>query len=208
MNIQEIPIGDISPYFNNPRDNSEAVDVVVTSIKEFGFQVPIIMDKDNVIIAGHTRWEAAKRLGMETVPAIIAEGLTDVQAKAFRIMDNKAAEASQWDYPKLLKEFDDLESLDCSMDSLGFDLLEIENLRVDFENPTQKKPIEKQYEMEDDEDNGRPNFNPTLNPEMTNKQVTDKDLDQAKNKLEVNQESKKTLEVICPECYHEFEIGA
>ena len=159
MNIEQMSVGDITPYFNNPRKNNEAVDVVVTSIEEFGFQVPIIVDKDMIIIAGHTRWEAAKKLGMDIVPVIVASELSDVKAKAFRIMDNKAAEASKWDFAKLLGEIDSLEELDCNMDSLGFDMLEIEKMRLDFEP---RSPRDR-YEMEDDEgeDRDRPPFDPS-----------------------------------------------
>lgn len=155
MNIEQMSVGDITPYFNNPRNNKDAVDIVVTSIEEFGFQVPIIVDKDSVIIAGHTRWEAAKRIGMDTVPVIVASGLSDVKAKAFRIMDNKAAEASKWDFVKLLGEFDSLEELDCNMDALGFDMLEVEKLRLDFEPRSETS----RYEMEDDDE--RPPFDPS-----------------------------------------------
>lgn len=150
MNIEQKVVTDIVPYTNNPRINDEAVDVVVDSIREFGFQVPIIVDTENVIIAGHTRWAAAKRLGLETVPTIVAKDLSDAKAKAFRIMDNKSAEKARWDFDKLVAEFDDLESLDCNMEALGFDLIEIEKLRLDFESPTPK------YEMEDDDDDSPP----------------------------------------------------
>ena len=92
MNIIQKSVKDIVPYNNNPRINDDAVAVVVTSIKEFGFQVPIILDNNNVIIAGHTRWQAAKQLGLETVPVIVASDLSDAKAKAFRIMDNKSAD--------------------------------------------------------------------------------------------------------------------
>lgn len=170
MKIEQMSTGDITPYFNNPRNNKDAVDVVVTSIEEFGFQVPIIVDSDNVIIAGHTRWEAAKKIGMDTVPVIVATELSDVKAKAFRIMDNKAAEASKWDYEKLLAEFDDLEGLDCNMDALGFDMLQVEKLRMDFE-PT---PKTHQYEVEDDDDTDRPPFDSSTSP-TGNKNTEDED---------------------------------
>lgn len=131
MNIEQLDINTITPYFNNPRINDDAVDIVITSIEEFGFQVPIIVDKDNVIVAGHTRWQAAKRLGMDMIPTIVAKDLTPEKAKAFRIMDNKAAEAAKWDWGKLAVEFTDLEALDCNMDALGFDLLEVEKVMLD-----------------------------------------------------------------------------
>lgn len=147
MNIEHKSVSDIIPYTNNPRINDDAVSVVVESIKEFGFQVPIIVDTNNVIIAGHTRWQAAKKLGIEKVPVIVAKDLSDAKAKAFRIMDNKSSEKAKWDLEKLVVEFDDLESLDCNMEALGFDLIEIEKLRLDFESPE-----ENPYETDDDDD--------------------------------------------------------
>lgn len=147
MNIEQKSVKDIIPYTNNPRINDEAVAVVVDSIKEFGFQVPIIVDTNNIIIAGHTRWQAAKKLGLDTVPTIVAKDLSEAKAKAFRIMDNKSSEKARWDLEKLVVEFDDLESLDCNMEALGFDLIEIEKLRLDFESPDDGL-----YESEDDDD--------------------------------------------------------
>lgn len=95
MNIQMLKLSDIKPYENNPRKNNEAVKYVAQSIKEFGFKVPIVIDKNNVIIAGHTRYKAAKRLKMKEVPTIIADDLTDEQVKAFRLADNKVAEKAE-----------------------------------------------------------------------------------------------------------------
>lgn len=88
MNIQEININDLREYENNPRNNDNAVEKVANSIKEFGFKVPIVIDQNNVIIAGHTRLKAAKQLGLEEVPCIIANDLTPEQVKAFRLADN------------------------------------------------------------------------------------------------------------------------
>ena len=82
-------VNDLIPYINNPRINDKAVDKVAASIKEFGFKNPIIIDKGNVIIAGHTRLKAAKKLGLEEIPTIKAEDLTDEQVKAYRLVDNK-----------------------------------------------------------------------------------------------------------------------
>src|SRR5699024_5878918 len=98
MNITKMRISELKEYENNPRlINDEAVDKVEASIKEFGFKVPIIVDEDNVIVAGHTRKLAARSLGMEEVPVIIADDLTEEQIKAFRLADNKVAEFSDWD---------------------------------------------------------------------------------------------------------------
>lgn len=97
MQIVYRSIKDILPYEKNPRINDEAVPVVKESIKEFGFRIPIVIDVNDVIVAGHTRVKAAKELGMEEVPCTIADDLTEEQIKAFRLIDNKSAEIATWD---------------------------------------------------------------------------------------------------------------
>jgi len=94
MEIITKNIDDLIPYKNNPRNNKDSIDLVANSIKEFGFKVPIIIDKNNIIVTGHTRLLAAKKLGLKTVPCISADDLTDVQIKAFRLADNKVSEKS------------------------------------------------------------------------------------------------------------------
>ena len=101
--LEWMPIKGIKPYEKNPRKNDAAVDAVANSIAEFGFQNPIIVDKDMTIIAGHTRWKAAKKLGMKEVPVIIASELTEEQARALRLADNKTGELAEWD-DELLQE--------------------------------------------------------------------------------------------------------
>ena len=118
MNIIELNINKLVPYEKNPRRNDEAVKYVENSIKEFGFKNPIIIDKDNVVVAGHTRLKAAKNLGLETVPCIRADDLTDEQIKAFRLVDNKTAEFAEWDLDLLGDELDDIDSID--MNDFGF----------------------------------------------------------------------------------------
>lgn len=118
MNVKEIDIKDIKPYEKNPRKNDNAVSYVVASIKQFGFKVPIVIDKNNVIVAGHTRYKAAKQLKMEFVPCIIADDLTDEQVRAFRLADNKVAEQSEWDFDLLDNELAQI--LDIDMDAFGF----------------------------------------------------------------------------------------
>ena len=88
MKVQEMNIDEVKPYENNPRVNDKSVDDVAKSIKEFGWQQPIVVDKDNVIIVGHTRWKAAKKLGMKKVPVVVASNLTPEQVKAYRLADN------------------------------------------------------------------------------------------------------------------------
>lgn len=120
MNVQEMPIGDIKPYERNPRKNAAAVDYVANSIKEFGFKQPIVVDADHVIVVGHTRWLAAKKLKMKTVPVLVADDLTPEQAKAYRLADNKTNEFSEWDDDLLDLEMDDLSDIDMSL--FGFEL--------------------------------------------------------------------------------------
>ena len=123
MKIVEMELGSLIPYENNPRINDEAVAGVKASIKEFGFKVPIIIDKNNVIVAGHTRYKASIELGLDKVPCIIADDLTDDQIKAFRIADNKVAEKAEWDLDLLQGE---LETIEMDMSGFGFDLFEDE----------------------------------------------------------------------------------
>ena len=104
MKIIEKRLEDIRPYDNNPRLNDKAVDAVAASIKEFGFRVPILVDKNGVIIAGHTRLKAARANGLKKVPAIIVDDMTEDQENAFRLADNRVAELSEWDEEKLKEE--------------------------------------------------------------------------------------------------------
>ena len=119
INTIKVKTAELIPYVNNPRKNEDAVDYVAASIKEFGFLVPVVIDKENVIVAGHTRVLAAKKLGMESVPCVLADHLTDAQIKAFRLADNKVAEFSGWDFEKLDIELEELGELD--MTEFGFE---------------------------------------------------------------------------------------
>ena len=120
MKIINLKTDQLIPYINNPRDNVEAVDKVASSIKDFGFNVPIVIDKDNVVINGHTRLLASKKLGLEEVPCIVADDLTEAQIKAFRIADNKVSEYSKWNEDLLKIELECLNELDFNMNDFGF----------------------------------------------------------------------------------------
>jgi site-specific DNA-methyltransferase (adenine-specific) len=143
MEIKDLKITDLKPYEKNPRMNDNAVPYVANSIKEFGFKVPIIIDKKNVIVAGHTRYKAAKQLGLETVPCIIADDLTPKQIKAFRLADNKTAEKAEWEAEFLSDELKEL--LDVDMGAFGF-----EDVLDDLEEELEAQ--EDDYEMELPED--------------------------------------------------------
>ena len=115
------PIDDLKPYDKNPRLNDGAVEAVAKSLREFGFRQPIVVDGDDVIIVGHTRWKAAKLLGLAQVPVHVADNLTPEQAKAYRIADNQTATIAEWDMELLPIELGELKALDFDMTLLGFD---------------------------------------------------------------------------------------
>lgn len=141
-------ISDVKPYENNPRDNEEAVEPTAKSIKEFGWQGnPIIVDKDHVIIAGHTRYKAAKKLGMKEVPVVVASKLTPEQVKALRLADNKTGEIAEWDDELLDDELNDI--LDIDMSEFGFDLDVGGDGLSSFER-LQKQPNEDGHTLADD----------------------------------------------------------
>lgn len=119
LKVENKPIDSIKPYVNNPRDNDDAINAVANSIHEFGWQQPIVVDKDNVIIAGHTRYKAAQSLGLKEVPVVVASNLSDQQVRAYRLADNKTAELADWDTKKLDEELQDI--LDIDMTDFGFD---------------------------------------------------------------------------------------
>ena len=119
MQIIYKKLEEIRPYENNPRINDEAVEYVAKSIEEFGFKVPLVIDKNNIIVTGHTRYKASQKLGLEEVPCIMADDLSDKQIKAFRLADNKVADFSFFDNAKLLEELEDLGDI-----FTGFDISE------------------------------------------------------------------------------------
>jgi len=133
MEIKNINIDELKPYKNNPRKNAGAVDYVANSIKAFGFKVPIIIDKNNEIVAGHTRYLAAKKLEMQSVPCIVADDLTPEQIKAFRLADNKTHELSYWDFELLNEELGNI--FDINMNDFGFDIISQDDYNTDFTLP-------------------------------------------------------------------------
>jgi len=131
MNIQEIEIDKLIPYHNNPRKN-QAVNKVASSLKEYGFQQPIVTDKDMVLIVGHTRLLAAKKLGLSKVPVLVAD-LSEAKAKAYRIADNRLNEDSEWDIDLLTLEISDLLEQNYELDLLGFDANELDKFLTNEE---------------------------------------------------------------------------
>lgn len=128
MQIIEKSIGKLKPYENNPRKNEDAVEYVANSIREFGWQVPIVIDKDNTIVAGHTRYLAAIELGIDKIPCVVAENLSEAQIKAFRLADNKVSEMAGWDWNALEIELD---GLDIDMEQFGFNELHFDDDTLD-----------------------------------------------------------------------------
>ena len=143
-------VEDLIPYVNNPRHNDGAVDAVASSIKNFGFKVPIVIDSDNEIITGHTRLKAAKKLGLEEVPCIVADDLTPEQVKAFRIADNKTSEFAEWDLELLEIELEGLDDIFTGFDDAEFDDImgidkEVEE--DDFDEEPPENPISKRGDI-------------------------------------------------------------
>ncbi|GHV97882.1 hypothetical protein lacNasYZ03_11580 [Lactobacillus nasalidis] len=120
MIVQDWQISDVKPYPNNPRKNQSAIKAVANSIQEFGWKQPIVVDKNGVVIVGHTRLAAAKHLGLTRVPVVVADNLTKEQVKAYRLADNKTNEAADWDLDKLETELADITDID--MSDFGFDI--------------------------------------------------------------------------------------
>ena len=127
MQIQNIKIADLQPYANNPRNNDKAVDKLAESIKEFGFKVPVIIDRNNEIVAGHTRVKAATKLGLTEVPCLIADDLTPDQIKAFRLVENKSQEWAEWNMEMLAAEL-----MEIKLDLERFDFTPAENVAKDY----------------------------------------------------------------------------
>lgn len=145
----EKKLDEIIPYENNPRINDEAVEFVKNSIMKFGFRNPIIVDKYGVIVCGHTRYKAAKELGLETVKCIVADDLTPEQIAAYRLADNKTAEMSQWDPEKLDSELEGIQDIDMTdfgfdLDDVGNDVDDSEDIGEFFEAAPESEPQEKE----------------------------------------------------------------
>lgn len=147
MKIEQKNRSKIIPFSNNPRINDAAVEKVAASIKEFGFKQPIVVDKDMVVIAGHTRLKAAEVLGLETVPVLVADDLSPEQAKAYRLADNKTAEFSEWDFDLLNMELFDIGNID--MEQFGFDIEGIGDGGEEFFNDQEKRKDDLSEESEE-----------------------------------------------------------
>ncbi len=130
LNVREIGIDELKPWESNPRDNDTAVDAVARSISSFGFNVPILCDASLTIVAGHTRWKAARKLGLTQVPAIVLD-LSDTQRRAFAVADNKTAEVAEWDIPKLRDILSELREEEVDLENLGYSGAELRKILFD-----------------------------------------------------------------------------
>lgn len=140
MNILQLPLSEVHPYKNNPRKNDKAVDAVAESIKQYGFLVPLVISKECEIITGHTRYRAAKKLGLASVPCILADELTPEQVKAFRLVDNKVGELAEWDVELLPLELADI-AADLSV--FGFETISEDDFGESFTlDSGEKKPFQ------------------------------------------------------------------
>lgn len=161
MDIVYRRLAEIHPYENNPRFNDDAVDAVAASIQEFGFKVPIVLDSEGVIVAGHTRWKAALKLQLESVPCVVADDLSKEQIKAFRLADNKVGELADWNEEALAKELEGI--LEIDMSAFGFDVGETDLGDELLDNPYTSTINIPQYEVT----GKKPTFAEMLDTEKT-----------------------------------------
>ena len=137
MQVDLMPVERLVPYARNPRRNDGAVDAVAASIREFGFRVPVVVDEQLTVLAGHTRLKAARKLGLAQVPVHIAAGLSEAQKKAFRIADNRVGEIAEWDNDMLALELEDLRMADFDLGTLAFDEGEVERIMAEASATTE-----------------------------------------------------------------------
>jgi hypothetical protein len=183
MKIEQLNIDLVRPYWRNPRKNEDAIDAVSQSIELYGFNVPILVDKKNVIIAGHTRYKAAKKLGLSEVPCITLE-ISQEKAKEFRIADNKTSELSQWDWGGLVDELKEI-------DDIG-------NMAEFFPDLDLEKIIEGMTGAADD-----PNFEA-----VTAEIIKDAETKEGETFRERSRETlSERIELMCPECGEAFFVS-
>ena len=204
MDVRNFCLDNLKPYEKNPRRNDNAVDAVANSIKQFGFKVPIVIDAQNVIVCGHTRYKAAKALGLESVPCVIADDLTPAQVKAFRLADNKVAELSSWDFRGLEFELNELKDIGLDMNNLGFHLADFESIDDFFEEvgtqgnstePPKNKPTEPTSERKS---------SGVEVAEPTTEKVENTEPDEHNAELSNNETNPN--KIICPHCGKMFEL--
>lgn len=200
MKVKSVKLSEIFPYYDNPRDNTNAVEPTKESIKRFGFVKPILVDKEGVIIAGHTRYVAAYQLGMEFVPVVYSD-MDDEMAKKYRILDNKLAEKSSFDEDQLLEELRNME-VPTDMQAFFFeDINQMLNFSLDSINQQAEEygGFKDDYSQVDDE-----NFEAPSNEEARESEEapSDEDEDPAKDLfvLKEREDGSHYMKVVCPYC--------
>lgn len=204
MDVKNFRLADLKPYEKNPRKNDSAVDAVANSIEQFGFKVPIVIDSDNIIVCGHTRYKAAQKLGLESVPCVVADDLSPEQIKAFRLADNKVAELSSWDFRGLEFELGELKDFGLDMNNFGFHLSDFESIDDFFE------------EVEPKGNSAEPPKNKTTEPTSERKSPDAETAEPTVEKIEDTEPSEHSAElsnneinpnkIICPHCGRTFEL--
>ena len=195
MNVIMKKLGELLPYENNPRYNDNAAEKVAESIKSFGFRVPILIDENNTIVSGHSRYKASQLLDLKEVPCIVITDLNEKQIKAFRIADNKVAEEASWDFFSLADEMKDLRLGDLDLELTGFDGRELENI-LDL--------------IGDDGELDTPvsTYSPTYNPSTSQSFVSDDEVTDTQQVVDAKftpVSAPKHNLMICPHCGLEFE---
>ena len=203
MKVEAKSIDEIKPYENNPRNNDDAVDAVANSIKEFGWQQPIVVDKDMVIIVGHTRYKAAKKLGMDKVPVVVASSLTPEQVKAYRLADNKVGELADWNLPKLNIELDDINDID--MSDFGFDENFDDNIEENNSFGVESNSVSNNAEQNYEPDYTENSYEPD-NTANTESNYTQSNTENNNEELDLNDFSDDKFDVVCPKCGFRFNI--
>lgn len=200
MKVKVVKLSEIFPYYDNPRDNTNAVEPTKESIKRFGYVKPILVDKAGVIIAGHTRYVAAYQLGMEFVPVVYSD-MDDERAKKYRILDNKLAEKSSFDEDQLLEELRDME-VPTDMQAFFFeDINQMLNFSLDSINQQAEEygGFQDDYSQVDDE-----NFEAPSNEEAgeSEEASSDEEEDPAKDLfvLKEREDGSHYMKVVCPYC--------
>ena len=200
MKVKSVKLSEIFPYYDNPRDNTNAVEPTKESIKRFGFVKPILVDKAGVIIAGHTRYVAAYQLGMEFVPVVYSD-MDDEMAKKYRILDNKLAEKSSFDEDQLLEELRNME-VPTDMQAFFFeDINQMLNFSLDSINQQAEEygGFQDDYSQVEDE-----NFEAPSNEEAgeSEEALSDEEEDPAKDLfvLKEREDGSHYMKVVCPYC--------
>ncbi len=212
--LERWPLSRFVEYTRNPRRNDHAVDRTAAAIGEFGFRVPILARSDGLVVDGHLRLKAAKQLGLETVPVLLVDDMTDSQIKAFRLSVNRVADFAEWDEELLSRELGDLAALDVDLSLLGFDV----DLDRFLAGETAAENQERAGASEDPwtrpqintppSDPSTLDYKPSLAPSLGSREYTDADMTKEDARLQgrFEQPRKDPYRVVCPQCGKEFNI--